>query len=98
MNWLESKDGGFIISLYIQPGASRTELIGVHNEQIKIKIAAPPVDGAANEELLQFLKKKLKIPKRDITLVSGESSRSKRVHVAGVDRDALVRVLMASGK
>lgn len=60
-----------------------------------VKLAAAPVDGAANEELISLLAKTLKIPKRDITIVSGERSRTKRIRIAGLDREqALAKLIV----
>ena len=74
-----------IVSLYIQPNASKTEIVGEHNGALKIKVKAPPVDGKANEEVIRFLSKKLDIPKSKIQLVSGQTSRHKRFLIEGLD-------------
>jgi uncharacterized protein len=78
------KEEGVEISLYIQPGASKSEITGVHNDQLKIKIKAPPVDGKANEAVVAFLSEILGIPKRQIELYKGEKSREKKVFVRGI--------------
>ncbi|MHB9119059.1 MAG: DUF167 domain-containing protein [Burkholderiales bacterium] len=70
-----------ILSLYIQPGAKRTEVAGLHGEALKIRIAAPPVDGAANDELTAFLKKTLGVPASHIRIKHGLSGRSKVVEI-----------------
>jgi uncharacterized protein (TIGR00251 family) len=59
-----------------------------------VKLAAAPVDGAANDELIALIAKTLRIPKRDITIVSGERSRSKRIRIAGVDREQALTKLV----
>ncbi len=59
-----------------------------------MRLAAAPVDGAANEELITLLSKTLKIPKRDIAIVAGDRSRSKRVRIAGMDRDDVLAKLV----
>lgn len=59
-----------------------------------MRLAAAPVDGAANEELIALLSKTLKIPKRDIAIVAGDRSRSKRVRIAGMDRDDVLAKLV----
>lgn len=69
------------LTLYIQPGAKRTEVAGLHGEALKIRIAAPPVDGAANEALLDFLKKAFGVPGSNVTLKHGASGRSKVVEI-----------------
>ena len=77
--------GGVEIALHIQPRASRTEVIGAHGDALKIRLAAPPVDGEANEELVRFLAKTLGVPKSAVTIVRGATGRKKVVRVAGID-------------
>ena len=84
MNWITPQDGGVLLTLHIQPGAKKTEVSGPHGDALKIRLAAPPVDGKANAALIEFLAERLKVPRTRVTLVSGQSSRSKRVAVAGV--------------
>lgn len=79
--WLKAHAKGATLSLYIQPGASKSVLSGEHDGRLKIKIKARPVDGEANENLIEFLSEVLKITKAKIHLISGESSRQKVVLV-----------------
>lgn len=74
-------DNGIVLSLHIQPRASREGVVGLHGEALKVALKAPPVDGAANEALIKFLSKRLGIPKSQCELISGQSSRTKRVRV-----------------
>ena len=69
-------------------------MAGLRDGALLIRLAAAPVDGAANDELISFLAKALKIPKRDITVVSGERSRSKRIRIAGLDREQALAALL----
>ncbi len=85
MSWLVADDHGVTLRLHIQPGAKKTEVAGLHGEALKIRLAAPPVDGKANACLIAFLAKQLGIAKASITLVSGDASRAKRVHIDGVE-------------
>jgi uncharacterized protein len=78
-------DGGVRLRLRIQPRASRTEVAGLHGDAIRIRLAAPPVDGAANEALLKFLADKLSVPRSCVRLTAGKTSRSKVVTVTGID-------------
>jgi uncharacterized protein (TIGR00251 family) len=71
--------------VHVQPRASVTEIVGWHGEAIKIRLAAPPVDGAANEELVRFLAGRLALPRASIVLASGASGRAKRLEIAGLD-------------
>lgn len=85
-----------VLILHVQPRAARTEVVGRHGDAIKIRIQAPPVDGAANEELLRFLAERLGIPRSGLRLLAGESSRRKRVAVAGGPPDPERRLLARS--
>ncbi len=70
--------------IYVQPKGSKTRLIGTHDGMLKVGVAAPPVDGKANKELVKYLSKCLKIPKSDITISSGLQSRRKTLTIAGL--------------
>jgi uncharacterized protein (TIGR00251 family) len=87
-------DGGVELALLVQPRAGRTELVGPHGGVLKIRLAAPPVDGEANEELVRFLAKTLGVAKSAVTIESGESGRKKRVRVMGVTLEGVRTVLM----
>jgi uncharacterized protein (TIGR00251 family) len=67
------------LTLYIQPGAKKTELAGQHDGHHKLRVAAPPVEGAANKEVLRFVAEHLGLPKSAVKLVSGEKSRLKTI-------------------
>lgn len=68
-----------------QPGAKKTEITGLHGEALKIRLAAPPVDGKANAALIAFLAKACGVSKSAVELVSGDTCRAKRVRVTGAD-------------
>ena len=74
---------GAILTVHLQPKASTTECVGIHGDAIKIRVAAPPVDGAANDELIRFLARRLSIPSTSVQILSGASGRHKRVLVKG---------------
>lgn len=82
---IEEIKGGVRLHLFIQPKSSKNEIVGPHNGMLKIKITAPPVDGEANQALIEFLSKYLKIAKREITIVKGETGRQKTLDIAGLD-------------
>jgi len=67
------------------PRAARTALAGHHGGALKLRIAAPPVDGAANDELIRFLSERLRVPRSAIVITTGASSRRKTVSVSGMD-------------
>lgn len=75
---------GLKLSLFIQPKSSKNEIIGPHNGALKVKITAPPVEGKANEELVEFLADLLDIPKRQIEILKGETGRHKTVEIWGL--------------
>lgn len=81
---------GVVLTLHVQPGAKRSELAGVYGDALKIRIAAPPVDGKANEAVVAFVARRLGVPRQAVSLVSGESARRKRVRVEGVNAEAAV--------
>ena len=70
-----------ILQVYLQPRASRNELVGWHERGLKIRLQAPPVDGAANKHLLKFLARLFKVPVSNISLLQGESSRQKTLSI-----------------
>jgi len=78
----DTKDGA-ILTVHIQPRASTTECVGIHGDEIKIRVAAPPVDGAANDELIRFLARRFSIPSTSVQIYSGAGGRHKRVLVKG---------------
>ena len=86
MSAVEVKSGlaGVRFGVHVQPRASRTELAGVHGTALKVRLHAPPVDGAANEELVKFRAKSLGVARRAVRIVSGQTSRSKVVEIEGV--------------
>lgn len=93
MNWLRrASDGTVTLTLHVQPGAKRTEFVGLHGEALKVRLAAPPVDGKANAALVTFLGKYLGIPKSALTILSGESSRHKILWVQGASEAALAKL------
>lgn len=91
---IESVKGGVKLHLFIQPKASKNEVIGPHNGEIKIKLCAPPVDGKANEELIAFLSEIFAVPKRQITLLKGETHRHKTVEIDGVSPEDAQKLLL----
>lgn len=84
-----------LIRLRVVPNARRSKVVGEYGEAIKLKIAAPAVEGKANEALLQFVASHLGVPRRAVELISGEKSRDKTVEVDGLDLD-LVRARFLS--
>jgi uncharacterized protein (TIGR00251 family) len=79
----DSKDGT-ILTVHVQPKASQTACVGIYGDALKIRVAAPPVDGAANEELVRFLASELAVPLSAVRIESGAGGRHKRVRLNGV--------------
>jgi uncharacterized protein (TIGR00251 family) len=79
----ESKEGP-LIAIWAQPNASKTRVIGIHGKALKIAVQAPPVEGAANEEISSFLSQLLSIPERQINLRRGSTSRQKTFLLSGL--------------
>jgi uncharacterized protein (TIGR00251 family) len=75
---------GAILDIKVIPRAGRTQLAGTRDGALLVRLAAPPVEGAANTELLAWLARRLDVPKRQIALISGERNRAKRVKVIGI--------------
>lgn len=85
-DWLRvATDGRITLTLHIQPGAKMTEFAGLHGDALKIRLAAPPVDGKANEALIKFVADTLGLPKSAVTIKSGQTSRRKALEVIGGD-------------
>jgi uncharacterized protein len=90
---IERTATGVRIRLHVQPRASRSELAGRHGDAIKVRLTAPPVDGAANEALLQFLAVRLQVLRSALSLVSGGSGRSKVVAIEAISPEEASRRL-----
>ena len=89
-----AEDAAAILDIRVIPRSPRTRVDGRRGGAILVRLAAPPVDGAANDALIAFLSEALDVPRRDVTLVSGERSRDKRVRIDGVDdATAIARLL-----
>lgn len=81
---LVEKDGAVRFEVHAKPRAKKSKMVGERGDAVEIALAAPPVDGAANEELVRFVAKVLAVPRRDIELVRGDTSRTKLVAVRGL--------------
>ena len=90
------KDGSVTFKVRVQPRASRTELAGEYDGSLKLRLAAPPVDGKANEACRRFFADLLDVPLSAVEIVSGESSRDKRIRVLGVTAEQVRSRLLGS--
>lgn len=92
MGWYRQDGDRWILSLQVQPGARVSAIQGLHGDSLKVRIAAPPVEGAANMALQKFLAACLGVRARDIEILAGVSSRAKRVAVRGTNDAALAQL------
>ena len=77
-------NGGQVrFKVYVVPGSSRSEIAGLHNDSLRVRVAARPIEGAANEELILFLAKTFKVSKSSVRIVSGARGRAKHVSIEG---------------
>jgi uncharacterized protein len=86
---------GVTISVYVAPRSSSNKVVGVHNGAVKIALTAPPVEGAANKALVEFIARVLNVPRASVSLVSGEGSRRKLVRVNGIGAEATLQKLIS---
>ncbi len=92
-DWFRVAGNGHItLTLHIQPGAKKTECAGRHGDALKIRLAAPPVDGKANEALIRFLADTLGLARSAVTLKSGQSSRRKVIELTGAQPESVARL------
>lgn len=87
--WYRRQGDVLTLTLHVQPGAKRSELAGLHGEALKIRLAAPPVEGRANEALLKFIAKLFGVPVRQVELRQGGQSRHKVLAITGSSVDPL---------
>ncbi len=91
---ITSVAGGSALRVHVVPRSRKTEISGRYGQAVKIRLTAPPVQGKANEALIEFLAKRLDVPKRTIEILSGASSRNKMVCVFGLTPQELERRLI----
>ena len=82
-------NGRVRFSVRVQPRASRSEVVGIYGDALKVRLSSPPVDGAANDELVEFLAHVFAVARRDVRILAGESSRSKIVEIEGITERAV---------
>jgi hypothetical protein len=84
---------GTVISLHVQPGSSRNQIIGLLGDNLKLKLTSRPVEGAANKSCRAYLAKLFRLAKSDVELISGERARQKRILLHGLDPQAVAVIL-----
>jgi uncharacterized protein (TIGR00251 family) len=83
------RDGLLTFAVRVVPRASKSSIMGEHDGALRVRVAAPPIDGAANTELLRVLSRALDVPARDVEITGGHSSKLKQVRVKGIGREQL---------
>ena len=96
INYTE-KDGTLIFKVRVVPRASRSELVGEHDGALRVRIAAPPVDGAANDELLRLLARAFDVPRSAVDIIAGHAAKLKTVSITG-GRAAVLKSKVQSSK
>jgi len=91
--WLRRDGDGVVISIHAQPGAARSAIVGEHGSALKVRLGAPPVDGKANAELTAFVAALLGVPRARVAVISGFSSRQKRVRIDPAEVEAVAAAL-----
>jgi uncharacterized protein (TIGR00251 family) len=86
-------EGSIVFEVRVIPRSSKSEIIGEHNGALKVKLASPPVEGAANDELIKVIAKAFRVPKSGVEIVSGRSSRTKKVSISGAPSEQINAIL-----
>lgn len=93
-HWLKQTPTGITLNIHCQPGAKQTQVVGLHDGCLKISLQAPAIENRANEFLLAWLSKQLKIPQKQIQFLSGQNSRKKRIEIWGpITLEQIVQIL-----
>lgn len=79
--WMREEAGALVLTVHVQPGARRSEVAGIHGDALKVRLAAPPVDGRANDELVRFMAEAFGVPRANVVLLRGTTSRRKTVRI-----------------
>jgi uncharacterized protein (TIGR00251 family) len=93
---IDDRGGSIRFSVRVQPRAARSELVGLHGDALKVRLSAPPVDGAANVALGELLADALGVPRHSVRVISGATSRGKIVEVDGVNVENIRRLARRS--
>ncbi len=88
-SFLRQTDEGVLIDLFVQPRASRNEIVGTQGNELKVRLTSPPVEGAANKLCREFFAKLTGVSKSDVEIVAGEKSRHKRILIRGVAEEEI---------
>jgi uncharacterized protein len=90
---IESSGDGILLTVRVIPRAAKAGIAGTRNSALLVRLTAPPLDNAANQQLIDVIARAFNIPRRAVTIISGGNARTKRVRIAGIDPDAVARIL-----
>jgi len=90
---IQESDEGLRIEVKVQPRSSRNQISGEQEGALKVKLTAPPVEGEANQALVNFLSRLLKLPRKNIILIRGETTRNKLIEIRGISKEQLLQTL-----
>ncbi|MDA3926905.1 MAG: DUF167 domain-containing protein [Kiritimatiellae bacterium] len=92
--WIKDCKEGCKLTLRVTPRASRSEIVAAEESWLKVRLKAPPVDGKANKELINFVAKLLKVPKKAVGICAGESARLKRIRITGIKPEDFINKVL----
>jgi len=90
---VQENENGVTFRIKVLPRASKNEIKGLHNNALRVRLTSPPVDGAANKECINFLAKKLKVPKNKVSIISGEAAREKIISGRGIKKKDVLALM-----
>ena len=90
---IKSSKEGLILSVKVVPNASKNAIVGIENDELKVRLNAAPEKGEANEELIAYLAKTWKLPKSSLSIHSGKTSRHKKILIRGLELEQLTQML-----
>ena len=86
-------EGGVAVDILVQPRASRSRIGPLHGDRLKVAVTAPPVEGAANQAVIELFARRLRLPRRAIEVIAGAGSRRKTIAIAGASAEAIERLI-----
>lgn len=90
---ISEQEEAVIVNVRVIPRASKSEIVGIYDGALKIRISAPPVDGAANAEIVRFLSKTFGVSKSDVFILSGETSKNKRIKIENLSKSSFEEII-----
>ncbi|HEX3101182.1 MAG TPA: DUF167 domain-containing protein [Pyrinomonadaceae bacterium] len=90
---ISEKDGAVSFDVRVVPRSSRSEIVGRHDDALKIRLTSPPVDGAANAELIKLLARSFGVAKCDVEIINGETSKNKRIKIKNLSKSKIEELI-----